>query len=49
MVAALAAAGVDHEYVTFANEGHGFRDATSLVTALERERGFYRRVFDLGG
>jgi dipeptidyl aminopeptidase/acylaminoacyl peptidase len=49
MVAALAAAGVDHEYVTFANEGHGFRDATSLVTALERELGFYRRVFDLGG
>ena len=44
MAAALAARGVPHAVVEFAGEGHGFRRAESLVTALEGERWFYGRV-----
>ena len=40
MVAALARRGVPHAYVTFEGEGHGFRRAESLVTALEAELSF---------
>jgi dipeptidyl aminopeptidase/acylaminoacyl peptidase len=45
LVAALAARGVPHAYVSFAGEGHGFRRAESLRTALDGEWWFYGRVF----
>ena len=42
---ALAARGVDHEYVLYPTEGHGFRSADTIVDALERELTFLGRVF----
>jgi dipeptidyl aminopeptidase/acylaminoacyl peptidase len=45
MVAALRAKGVPVAYVTFAEEGHGFRSAESQVRAMAAELGFYSRVF----
>ncbi len=44
MVAALAARGIPHAYVTFAKEGHGFRSAENIARALESELAFYGRV-----
>ncbi len=45
MVAALEENGVPHAYLTFVGEGHGFRQAASIVRALEAEAYFYSRVF----
>ncbi|MFC4138811.1 MULTISPECIES: prolyl oligopeptidase family serine peptidase [unclassified Microbacterium] len=42
---ALAARGVDHEYVLFPDEGHGFRAAQSIITSLETELRFLGRTF----
>lgn len=42
---ALAARGVDHEYVLYPGEGHGFRRAETIIDALERELRFLGRVF----
>lgn len=42
---ALAARGVDHEYVLYPGEGHGFRSAETIIDALERELTFLGRVF----
>lgn len=42
---ALEARGVDHEYVLYPGEGHGFRSAETIVDALERELAFLGRVF----
>lgn len=42
---ALEARGVDHEYVLYPREGHGFRAAETIVDALERELAFLGRVF----
>lgn len=42
---ALTANGVDHEYVVYPGEGHGFRSGTTIVNALERELAFLGRVF----
>lgn len=42
---ALAERGVDHEYVLYPSEGHGFRSADTIVDALERELRFLGRVF----
>lgn len=42
---ALQARGVDHEYVLYPAEGHGFRAAETIVDALERELAFLGRVF----
>jgi len=41
---ALAAHGVDHEYVVYPGEGHGFRSEDAIVDALERELAFLSRV-----
>ncbi|MEZ5238812.1 MAG: prolyl oligopeptidase family serine peptidase [Microthrixaceae bacterium] len=46
LVAALARAGIEHEYRTYEGEGHGFRLATTIVDALEAELAFYQRVLD---
>lgn len=42
---ALAARGIDHEYVLYPAEGHGFRSADTIVDGLERELRFLGRVF----
>jgi dipeptidyl aminopeptidase/acylaminoacyl peptidase len=44
MAAALAARGVPHATVFFAEEGHGFRRADNIRRALEAELWFYGRV-----
>ncbi|MDH3296544.1 MAG: prolyl oligopeptidase family serine peptidase, partial [Acidimicrobiia bacterium] len=45
VVAALRSKGLPHLYVTFEGEGHGLRQAESLITSLEVELWFYGRVF----
>jgi dienelactone hydrolase len=47
LVAALAKAGIDHEYRTYEGEGHGFRNEVTMVDALEAELAFYQRVLGL--
>ncbi|QDE35329.1 S9 family peptidase [Microbacterium foliorum] len=42
---ALAQRGVEHEYVLYTGEGHGFRASETIVDALERELAFLGRVF----
>ena len=46
MVDSLNKKGIDVEYITFADEGHGFRKAKNIIRALESEHDFYRRVFN---
>ncbi|MDT8912802.1 prolyl oligopeptidase family serine peptidase [Amycolatopsis sp. PS_44_ISF1] len=43
-VAALAGGGVDHAYLRFEGEQHGFRKAETIVAALEAELSFYGQV-----
>lgn len=45
MVAVLAERGIPHAYVPFEGEGHGFRIADNIRTALDGELYFYSRVF----
>ncbi|PUA29413.1 MAG: peptidase [Cellvibrio sp. 79] len=45
MVNALTAKGIYTEYVTFAEEAHGFRQAQTIQRALEAELAFYQKVF----
>lgn len=42
---ALAERGIDHEYVLYPGEGHGFRRAETVIDALERELTFLGRAF----
>lgn len=44
LVAALEANNVSHRYVLFQGEGHGFRLADTIVTALTTELEFYGQV-----
>lgn len=44
LVDALVANGVEHRYVLFAGEGHGFHLAETIVAALNEELDFYGRV-----
>ncbi|MEN9206507.1 MAG: S9 family peptidase [Thermostichales cyanobacterium DRC_bins_46] len=48
MVAALQAKGIPVRYVTFAGEGHGFRQGSTIQTCLEAELEFYRQVLGMG-
>lgn len=45
MVAALRKKGIYTEYVTFPDEGHGFRQAQNIQRALNAELAFYINVF----
>jgi dipeptidyl aminopeptidase/acylaminoacyl peptidase len=47
MVEALRKKGIETEYVTFANEQHGFRRAENVVRALDAELSFYDRILGL--
>jgi dipeptidyl aminopeptidase/acylaminoacyl peptidase len=44
VVDALAANGVAHAYLRFEGEGHGFRQAATIVRALQAELAFYGQV-----
>ncbi len=45
MVSVLARRGIPHAYVPFEGEGHGFRRAENIRTALDGELYFYSQVF----
>ncbi len=45
MVAALTKKGIKNAYVTFAEEGHGFRQAENIQKAIEAELEFYQEIF----
>ena len=45
MVAALADRNIPHAYIAFEGEGHGFRAAENMVTAMESELAFYAWAF----
>jgi dipeptidyl aminopeptidase/acylaminoacyl peptidase len=44
-VAALDGTGVQHAYLTFEGEQHGFRKAETIIAAIEAELSFYGQVF----
>jgi len=44
IVAALRERAVPHAYLLFDGEGHGFRKAETIVTALESELSFYAQI-----
>ena len=46
IVEALARNGIQHEYLAFEGEQHGFRKAENLRRAAEAELAFYLEVFD---
>ena len=46
MADAMRAAGKDVELVVYEGEGHGFRQASTIIDSLERELAFYLRVFE---
>lgn len=48
MVELLRSKGIKVAYVTFADEGHGFRKAKNIIQSLEAELAFYQQVFQLG-
>jgi dipeptidyl aminopeptidase/acylaminoacyl peptidase len=47
MVAALTKKGIKNAYVTFAEEGHGFRQAETIEKAIHAEFMFYQDVFQI--
>ena len=44
IVDALRERGIPHAYLLFEGEGHGFRQAETIVTALESELSFYAQI-----
>ncbi|MGK0374480.1 MAG: dienelactone hydrolase [Arenicella sp.] len=44
VIAVLSAAEIDHEYVEYSNEGHGFKQPENNIDAWQKELAFYRRV-----
>ena len=48
MVDSLKNRGIQVEYVTYADERHGFRKAANIIDSLQRELKFYRKTLDLG-
>jgi len=47
VIAALAANGVPHAYLVFPGVAHGFRDAETIVTALESELSFFCQILGI--
>ena len=45
IVAGMKQRGIPHAYVAYEGEQHGFRKAENIIDCLERELGFYGRVF----
>ena len=48
MVQAVKTKGIPVSYITFADEGHGFRNAKNIDTMLTHEYHFYCELFKLG-
>lgn len=48
MVEAVKKAGVPVAYVTYPEEGHGFRSSQTIQHQLDTELAFYREIFSLG-
>jgi len=44
VVAVLNASGVDHEYIEYPDEAHGFRQIDNNIDAWTKELAFYRRI-----
>ena len=44
IAADLAAHGIQHAYLPFEGESHGFRKAETIATALEAELSFYGQI-----
>ena len=42
MVRSLTDNGVDHEYIEYSDEGHGFRVVSNNIDAWSRELSFYQ-------
>ena len=47
MVAALKLKGLPVEYLEFAGESHGFRQAATIQQTLAAELAFYRRALNI--
>jgi len=47
VVKALAANGVPHAYLVFPGVAHGFRDAETIITALEAELSFFCQILGI--
>lgn len=47
VVEVLAAHNIEHEYVEYPGEGHGFRKSETNIDALQRETHFYQRILGL--
>ena len=47
VVAALADQGIPHAYLLFPGVAHGFRDAETIVTALEAELSFFCQILGI--
>ncbi len=47
MVDAVRAKGLEVRYITFPDEGHGFRNAHNIETMLNEELRFYQDIFEL--
>ena len=47
IVAALEKQGIEHEYVEYPGEGHGFRRSETNIDARRRETEFFMRVLGL--
>jgi len=44
IVRELAEHGIDHAYLAFGGESHGFRRAESVIAALDAELSFYGQI-----
>jgi dienelactone hydrolase len=44
VIGVLSAADIDHEYVEYSNEGHGFKQPENNIDAWQKELAFYKRV-----
>lgn len=45
MVSALRTKGIPTDYITFEEEGHGFRQAQNIQRAITEELAFYQKIF----
>ncbi len=46
VVKVLERGNIEHEYIEYVGEGHGFRQAATRIDALEKEMQFYQRVLE---
>ena len=44
VVKVLQQGAIEHEYIEYEGEGHGFRQAQTRVDALSKEMAFYQRI-----